>query len=133
MIVPSQKHAFLALIVILIYLIFQFRDRVPVWSHRVHDSGGREVHDGENTNDNSIWGAFTVHNVTNSDTRCEEDGVANDGEPPEIIQCSMKWGGMEPIYHMAMDTHLQHGCKWGYPTHHLDHEIVGQGNIEIGI
>ena len=54
---------------------------------------------------------------------------------PRIRQVSMLFGGGEKgedaMYERAMKTHLQHGERWGYPSHILRQDLVGKGDWKV--
>ena len=50
---------------------------------------------------------------------------------PEIIQISMRFGDhYDSFYERAFRSHIEHGKKWGYPTHILRQDIIGKGPNE---
>lgn len=50
-----------------------------------------------------------------------EEGVRG----PRIRQCTSIWPGEDhPHFERALNTHIRHGAKWGYPTDVLRHFLV---------
>ena len=112
MIVPSQKYALIAFVVISFYLLFLFRDSLLTWRHRF--ANGNENHPDGVSNPGSELDALLAE--AGSDTQaglddCGLDNAFNGKDPPTIIQCSMKWGEMAKIYSKALNTHVEHGRK----------------------
>ena len=47
---------------------------------------------------------------------------------PRIRQASMVFGGREsPVYERSLRTHIEHGKEFGYPTHFLRQDVIGDG------
>lgn len=44
---------------------------------------------------------------------------------PRVVQATMVYeSDHAPHYERALDTHIKHGEKWGYPTHVLRHDLI---------
>ena len=54
----------------------------------------------------------------------------NHAEAPRLRQASMVFGGRESaLYERSLKTHFRHGNRWGYPTHVLRQDTIGNGDF----
>ena len=120
--IASPKHLS-PLLLLLIPLILLFRGDL---SQRFQSS--------HVTKTVSEWSQSVLYR--NNASSFEHDGVLDDTAEgaPRLAQVSMQYGdNFDLMYERGLRTHIENGEKWGYPTHYLRHDIVGQGNVAEGV
>lgn len=98
-----------------------FSLRLQSQLHRHHLATSSQLALQNETNSQS-----TLHGVTPTIQQTTIDTIPYGNEGPKIRQVTMLFGGSpNKIDEQSLETHIEHGKRWGYPTHILRQNVIG--------
>ena len=120
--------------VLLTFLVF-FTSLFAIFQFRNATKFGRgpqsEIHDHEPAtrphcaHQNETNPRPTLHSKASAPHQTPIDNIPYGDAGPRIRQVTMRFGGSpNEIDEQSLDTHVEHGKQWGYPTHILRQNIV---------
>ena len=75
---------------------------------------------------NKTNSSSALYRVTSTVQQTTIDTIPYGNEGPKTRQVTMRFGGTpNPVDEQSLNTHIEHGKRWGYPTHILRQNIIG--------